>query len=94
MIVPEPKLILVDTPLKSEPPKPLGDLRQVRVDEYFRSMELSANSIRAYKRALTRFTKWTDSGATPRRRQDVAYKLRGKPTETATPQGNAHQANR
>ncbi|MGK7950452.1 MAG: hypothetical protein AB4368_17120 [Xenococcaceae cyanobacterium] len=27
--------------------------------------------------------------ATPRRRKDVAYKLRGKPTETATPQGNA-----
>ncbi len=60
MIVPEPKLILVDASLKSEPPKPLGDLRQVRVDEYFRSMELSANSIRAYKRALTRFTQWTD----------------------------------
>ncbi|MDJ0592176.1 MAG: phage integrase N-terminal SAM-like domain-containing protein [Pleurocapsa sp. MO_226.B13] len=76
MIVPEPKLILVDAPLKSEPPKPLGDLRQVRVDEYFRSMELSTNSQRAYRRALTRFTKWTDSGATPRRRQA---------------QGNAHQ---
>ena len=65
MIVPEPKLILVDTPLKSESPKPLGDLRQVRVDEYFRSMELSTNSIRAYRRALTRFTKWTDGRHEP-----------------------------
>ncbi len=77
MAIPEPKIIKLNAIANNEIELPTSlDYRSARVDEYFRSMELSTNSIRAYKRALTQFTKWTDSGATPRRRQA---------------QGNAHQ---
>ena len=77
MAIPEPKIIKLNAIANNEVELPTSlDYRSARVDEYFRSMELSTNSIRAYKRALTRFTKWTDSGATPRRPQA---------------QGNAHQ---
>lgn len=70
MIVPEPKLVLVNTPTKLKP-QTVGDFRQVRVDEYFRSMELSANSIRAYRRSLFRFLKWTDKGWHLLKHQDL-----------------------
>ena len=63
MAIPEPKIIKLDAIANNEVMRPTSlDYRSARVDEYFRSMELSANSIRAYKRALTRFTKWTDKG--------------------------------
>ncbi|MGL5075671.1 MAG: tyrosine-type recombinase/integrase, partial [Waterburya sp.] len=70
MIVPEPKLVLVDTPAKSKP-QVVGDFREVRVDEYFRSLELSANSERAYQRSLSRFLKWTDKGWHLLKHQDL-----------------------
>jgi integrase/recombinase XerD len=71
MIVPEPKLIFIDTQPKSHSPQPVEDFRLVRVDEYFRSMELSANSIRAYKRALNRFVAWTEKGWHLLKHQDL-----------------------
>ncbi len=82
MIVPEPKLVLVNTPAKSKP-QVVGDFREVRVDEYFRSMELSANSERAYQRSLSRFLKWTDKGWHLLKHQDLdRYKeyLKESPT--------------
>ncbi len=61
MAIPEPKIIKLDVITNNEVVRPTSlDYRNARVDEYFRSMELSANSQRAYRRALTRFTKWTD----------------------------------
>ncbi|BAU67495.1 phage integrase (plasmid) [Stanieria sp. NIES-3757] len=57
MEIPEPKLIFINDKPANEI---ITDFRATRVDEYFRSMELSANSIRAYRRALTRFLAWTD----------------------------------
>ncbi|MDJ0692553.1 MAG: phage integrase N-terminal SAM-like domain-containing protein, partial [Xenococcaceae cyanobacterium MO_188.B32] len=61
MAIPEPKIIKLDVIISNEEARPTSlDYRTARVDEYFRSMELSTNSIRAYRRALTRFTKWTD----------------------------------
>lgn len=70
MIVPEPKLVLVNTSAKLKP-QTVGDFREVRVDEYFRSMELSANSERAYRRSLSRFLKWTDKGWHLLKHQDL-----------------------
>ena len=70
MIVPEPKLIFIDPQVKAKP-QPVGDFRLVRVNEYFRSMELSANSIRAYKRSLSRLLDWTDKGWHILKHQDL-----------------------
>ena len=57
MELPQPKLIQ----LEDNPPKGIiTDFRRTRIDEYFRSRELSANSQRAYRRAFARFSNWTD----------------------------------
>ena len=71
MIVPEPKLVLVEAPVKSKSLQPVGDFRQLRIDEYFRSRELSANSQRAYRRAFARFSNWTDKAWHNIKHQDL-----------------------
>lgn len=54
MAIPEPKIIKLNAIANNEVMRPTSlDYRSARVDEYFRSMELSVNSIRAYKRSLT-----------------------------------------
>lgn len=71
MIVPEPKFVLIDALTESPKPSPIEDFRLVRVNEYFRSMELSANSERAYRRSLSRFLGWTDKGWHILKHQDL-----------------------
>ncbi len=72
MAIPEPKIIKLDAIANNKVGQSTSlDYRNARVDEYFRSMELSDNSIRAYRRALTRFTKWTDKGWHLLKHQDL-----------------------
>ncbi len=72
MAIPEPKIIKLNAIANNDVELPTSlDYRNARVDEYFRSMELSVNSIRAYRRALTRFTQWTDKGWHLLKHQDL-----------------------
>ena len=68
MELPQPKLIQ----LEDNPPKGIiTDFRRTRIDEYFRSRELSANSQRAYRRAFARFSNWTDRAWHDIKHQDL-----------------------
>ena len=72
MAIPEPKIIKLDL-IKSNQADPLTflDYRSARIDEYFRSRELSANSQRAYRRAFARFSNWTDKAWHDIKHQDL-----------------------
>ncbi len=60
--IPVPKLIVLDPrqARSQQGPSRSADLRWVRVEEFFRSRELTANTHKAYERELRRFLLWID----------------------------------
>ncbi len=57
-----PKLMVLEPGQSRTQPGPVksADLRWARVEEFFRSRELAANTHKAYARELRRFLRWTE----------------------------------
>lgn len=62
MAIPVPKVIVLEPrqARSQQRPSRSADLRSCRVEEFFRSRELAANTHKAYERELRRFLLWTD----------------------------------
>jgi len=60
--IPVPEIVVLESG-RAQPQQKLvksADLRSVRVEEFFRSRELAANTRKAYERELQQFMLWTD----------------------------------